>query len=195
MLGAVDRTRLGQLGALAAAQAKAVGQQDAAASAAALKAWLTEGPAAGLGRQHRFTRVASGWLPSSLVAGAAHDHATLSKDGCDDEGFNRVSEFDGEEVLKDLMPACPSSPAGDGVSNGNEDHAATRAAGPQMTAAAHSAGCLRPASLQEEAEQEVDWEEESITFCKVFFEAMARISAVTSPLLYDEIASKIWAEI
>ena len=55
-----SRAQLGQLGEVAASQAKAIAKADAASAAAAFKSWLHDGPSAGLGRQHRITRPASG---------------------------------------------------------------------------------------------------------------------------------------
>jgi len=43
---------------------------DVAQSAKAWSKWLHEGPAKGLSRHHRMTRVATGWIPSALGAAA-----------------------------------------------------------------------------------------------------------------------------
>ena len=47
-------------------------REEVAAQAMSIKAWtkwIHEGPAAGLRRQHRFTRVADGWMPTARSSG------------------------------------------------------------------------------------------------------------------------------
>ena len=145
-----DRTRLGQLGALAAANAKTIGREDAAAASAAFRSWLHDGPAAGLGRQHRFTRIATGWVPSSLLPTS---HCTDSPDVADVAGgCVHLAADNGEEVVEALdgdNPAISSSSALPGSS----------AAQVLPVPAAVPAGIhLRPASLQDEAEaQALHW--------------------------------------
>ena len=87
-----SRARIGQLGAIAAAQARAVAKADAATAARAFKSWLHDGPVAGLGRQHRFTRTASGWAPSTLIQ--------VPPDGDDDEVSVARDRDDGEALLE-----------------------------------------------------------------------------------------------
>ena len=56
--------------------------EEVAAQAMSIKAWtkwIHEGPAAGLRRQHRFTRVADGWSPTARSSGIVGD-----VDGSDD---------------------------------------------------------------------------------------------------------------
>lgn len=122
-----DRARVGQLGALAASRAVALARADAAASAAAFRGWLRDGPAAGLGRQHRLTRTSTGWMPSSLLAAASDPEGAGE---ADDRDFDS-DPTDGEALLEALPPGAAAPEAHGG-----------------------SAGALRPASLQEEAEQE-----------------------------------------
>ena len=51
-------------------------REEAAAQAISITAWtkwIHEGPAAGLRRQHRFTRVADGWTPTAKSTGTLAD--------------------------------------------------------------------------------------------------------------------------
>ena len=135
-LGAgVNRSRLGQLGAVAAMKAKVVARHDAAIATAAFRAWLHDGPAAGLGRQHRFTRTSTGWIPSSLLPSAGGG----GSDGLDGmgagEGCNDAMIDDGEVVLDDLGWSHSTTPTED-------------------LAAYPPSGSIRPASVQEQAEQQ-----------------------------------------
>ena len=118
----VDRARLGQLGAMAAVQAKRMTAAEAAAARVAFKSWLHEGPAAGLGRQHRFTRVSTGWVPSARLVLQLRSGEL---DGGDD--VPELDPADGETLLDDTM---------------TDEGLAEQPPG------------MRPASLQEMAEQE-----------------------------------------
>jgi hypothetical protein len=60
---------------------KAEAQADAAATAN-FRSWLNDGPARGLGRQHKFSRTRVGWIPSPTFKDES-DHG-----GDDDEAFD-----------------------------------------------------------------------------------------------------------
>ena len=77
-----SRTQLIQLGAFAAVSALAVAKQDATAAVTGYRKWLHDGPAAGLGRQHRYTRTSTGWLPSTLLSSSAAEDDDYSRE-CD----------------------------------------------------------------------------------------------------------------
>ena len=94
-------------------------KQDATAAVTGFRTWLHDGPAAGLGRQHRYTRTSTGWLPSTLLSSNAAEDDDYSKE-CDD----LADPSDGEAQLAGIAEAMAPS------------------------------ACARPASLQEEAENE-----------------------------------------
>ena len=52
----------------AAKRAKALAAQDLAERRKSWASWLHKGPAAGLGRQYRMSRVAGGWIPALIAA-------------------------------------------------------------------------------------------------------------------------------
>ncbi len=54
-------------------------EEAAASKAVTLKwvSWLHEGPAAGLGRQHRMSKVAQGWAPTATACGRASEMPDL----------------------------------------------------------------------------------------------------------------------
>ena len=54
--------------------AKAAAGSDVEARRRSWQAWLHEGPAAGLSRQHRMSRVAGGWVPSAIDQAALAEH-------------------------------------------------------------------------------------------------------------------------
>ena len=58
------RVEVARLRVTAAAIAKRASEHDRQRRWRAWQSWLKEGPAQGLGRQHRMTRVAGGWVPS-----------------------------------------------------------------------------------------------------------------------------------
>ena len=58
--------------------ARAAAEGDIAARRRSWLSWLHEGPAAGIGRQHRMSRVAGGWIPSAV------DHAAFDRKEDDD---------------------------------------------------------------------------------------------------------------
>jgi len=142
----VDRIKLGQLGAVSASCAKKVAQQDARVSRAAFCTWIHEGPAAGLGRQHRFTRTSVGWTPSSLLPCASPvDGSDSLLDGPDDE--RQMDPHDGERLLQS-EPAAP-----DDIDDLQDDPPCA----PEVMGDIHALdGGFggRPASIQEEAELE-----------------------------------------
>ena len=61
-------------------RAKAVSRRDIDARRRSWQSWLQEGPAQGLGRQHRMSRVVGGWIPAPVgcaaLAGEADDELT-----------------------------------------------------------------------------------------------------------------------
>ena len=59
-------------------RAKAAGKYDLEARRRSWQTWLQEGPAKGLGRQHRMSRVVGGWVPSPV------GHAALAGEIDDD---------------------------------------------------------------------------------------------------------------
>ena len=72
-------------------------REEAAAQAIAITAWtkwIHEGPAAGLRRQHRFTRVADGWAPTARSTGLLADvdnHDTVDfDDGLSNEQLQQL---------------------------------------------------------------------------------------------------------
>ena len=60
------RTRVARLRATALAVAKRAADHDQKVSQRNWQSWLREGPAKGLGRQHKVSRVAGGWVPSAI---------------------------------------------------------------------------------------------------------------------------------
>ena len=51
--------------------------------------WLNDGPSAGLGRQHKMSRVAIGWVPTAIASGNAEAITATADDGDDDmEGLS-----------------------------------------------------------------------------------------------------------
>ena len=71
-------------------------------------AWTQSGPAAGLRRQHKLSRVATGWIPNRLQAGTDGDGSGAG-DGsdaeqCDDDAARTA------ETIRD--PTAPQSPMG-----------------------------------------------------------------------------------
>jgi hypothetical protein len=72
-------------------------EEAAASKATTLKwvSWLHEGPAAGLGRQHRMSKVAQGWAPTATAGGRDSDMPDLEDGTCDgDDGLSQ------EELLE-----------------------------------------------------------------------------------------------
>jgi len=146
----IDRAMLGQLGAVAAASAKRVAQQDARTSRNAFLTWLHEGPAAGLGRQHRFTRTSVGWTPSSMLPAASPGGDVDSLLDSPDDG-REPDPHDGERLLQgEAAEMDDDGVAQDGPLPGPCTAADIRAPGSPFDG--------RPASIQEEAELEaVKW--------------------------------------
>ena len=75
-----DRAQVARLRVTAMLISKKAQQYDERASIVARESWLHEGPAKGLSKQHRLTRVAGGWIPT----GIKHDVMT-SADLADDQ--------------------------------------------------------------------------------------------------------------
>ena len=69
------------------AKKQADNEEAAAGKAATLKwaSWMHEGPAAGLGRQHKMSKVAQGWAPTAIAKGRADDMPSLEEEDIDDE--------------------------------------------------------------------------------------------------------------
>ena len=131
LLGHVTRRWIGQLGALAAAQAISVAKQNGAAACAAFKTWLQDGPATGLGRQHKFTRVTMGWTASTLL------RTQESHEG--DSGLQHGEPLDGEAHMGEGV--CAEFPDASDVLDEQG-----QCGGPE--------DADRPATLQEEAEND-----------------------------------------
>ena len=72
-----SRVRVAELQAVAAGVAKRAASYDERRAAADWHSWLREGPGQGLGRQHRISRVATGWVPTpvEMVAPDSAGHA------------------------------------------------------------------------------------------------------------------------
>ena len=70
------------------------------ASTAQFLSWLHEGPATGPGRQHKLSRVATGWIPSRVGDEAEQDDAHIGWDH-DDEVMNGLSA----EQVAEAIPA------------------------------------------------------------------------------------------
>ena len=62
-------------------------EEAAAGKAATMKwvRWLHEGLAAGLGRQHKMSKVAQGWAPTATASGRANDMPSLEEEDVDEE--------------------------------------------------------------------------------------------------------------
>ena len=68
------------LAATASDTAKRLEAADKRDSDASWRSWLQEGPAKGLRRQHRFSRAATGWVPSAIGHGSYDDSDNPSDD-------------------------------------------------------------------------------------------------------------------
>ena len=73
--------------------AKAARLHDEHQSRVAWQNWLQEGPARGLGRQHKISRVSSGWVPSRALAVSQVDAQDIDDQVCFDD-IEGVSETD-----------------------------------------------------------------------------------------------------
>ena len=69
---------------------------------------MKEGPAAGLGRQHTMSRVATGWIPNRSLVGTDGDEEEAYDD--DEAEADDLVAAQTAEVIKDL--SAPKSPMG-----------------------------------------------------------------------------------
>ena len=84
-------------------------EKAAAGKAATLKrvSWMHEGPAVGLGRQHKMSKVAQGWAPLATASGRASDMPSLDEEDIDDDA--------------DLVPFADMEEGGDDDDDDDDD--------------------------------------------------------------------------
>ena len=88
------------LHATAVAAAAAAEQSSLRHRRAAWSSWLHEGPSKGLGRQHRLSRCALGWIPSAAAAAEAETLSTLDvTDGLSFRLFETLAQQPSTEVV------------------------------------------------------------------------------------------------
>ena len=95
-----DRGIVNWLRATTAVVASRATDHDASRARAAWVSWTAEGPAKSIGRLHRMSRVASGWVPSQV--GGCLDRPCLSDESC-----NAVDDFDVSEEDVALAASVP----------------------------------------------------------------------------------------
>ena len=101
-----DRTCVAHMRFLACKTADRLATADRRQAAASWRSWLQEGPCAGLARQHRMTRIATGWIPSTVASPCPE--AAESVDGNDVIG-SLADEAD-EPELADVLNECVEVP-------------------------------------------------------------------------------------
>jgi hypothetical protein len=96
-----DKVKVHLLCRSAKAIAAVAHQHDDQAARVAWTSWLQEGPAKGLGRQHKMSRVAHGWIPSKVGDAS-------QSDSCDDEDC--IDDLDGlteDDISREASSLVP----------------------------------------------------------------------------------------
>ena len=107
-----NRAQVTRLRTEAVEAANRVAGQDDRAAQASWRSWLHEGPGCGIGRQHRMSRTATGWVPSAVGDAGFHlvydDNGEAQNDDDIEDGKAELFADDGGRLLCSFAQAVPA---------------------------------------------------------------------------------------